>query len=192
MTLEDLAVNGGQSAKQTPFPDWPAYDERELAAVVAVLESRQWWRGNGTQSVLFEHEFAAYQAAQAALAVTNGTHAIELALTAHDIGRGDEVIVPAFTFISTAIGVLNAGAIPILADVLPDTFCLDPVAVAAAISPRTRAIIPVHMAGQSADMDALAEIASSLRTQPMRRVLSGVDTAPVPSIPRFSVSRRSS
>lgn len=159
MTLEELAVNGGPPAKRTPLPEWPVYDERELAAVTGVIQSQQWWRGNGAQSALFEQEFAAYQGSRAALAVTNGTHAIELALAAYDIGRGDEVIVPAFTFISTATGVMNAGAIPVLADVTLDTFCLDPEAVAAAISPRTRAIIPVHMAGHSVDMDALGALA---------------------------------
>lgn len=159
MTVEELALNGGPPAKRTPFPVWPAFDEREIEAVTGVLESRQWWRGNGTQIVSFEQEFAAYHQTQHAFAVTNGTHAIELVLAAYDIGRGDEVIVPAFTFISTASGVLTAHATPVLVDVNPDTFCIDPAAIEAAITPRTRAIIPVHMAGQVADMDAICDIA---------------------------------
>lgn len=159
MSLEELAINGGPPAKQRPFPAWPMYDEGEIEAVTNVLESRHWWRGNGSQIVAFEREFAAYQGAKAALAVTNGTHAIELALTALDIGRGDEVILPAFTFISTATAVLSVNAAPVLVDVTPDSYCIDPAALAAAVTPRTRAIIPVHMAGHPADMDAIADFA---------------------------------
>src|SRR5262245_35847154 len=137
MSIDELAINGGTPAKRRPFPEWPVYDEREIAAVTSVLESRHWWRGNGSQIVEFEREFAAYQGAKAALAVTNGTHAIELALMALDIGRGDEVILPAFTFISTATAVLTVHATPVLVDITPDTYCLDPAALAAAVTPRT-------------------------------------------------------
>src|SRR5512145_2033883 len=155
MSTEKLAIQGGPQAKRKPFPAWPGYDDREIQAVTQVLESRQWWRGNGSQSVLFGQEFAGYRGARHALAVTNGTEAIELALATLDIGRGDEVIVPAFTFISTASAVLCAQAIPVLVDVDPVSYCLDLQAVEAAITPRTRAIIPVHMAGHVVDMDAL-------------------------------------
>lgn len=159
MAVEALAINGGPPAKRKPFPDWPVYDEREIAAVTGVVESRQWWRIAGTQVSLFEQEFAAYQGARHALAVTNGTQAIEIALGALGIGYGDEVLVPAFTFISTATAVLNANAVPILVDVDPDSYCMDPAALEAAITPRTRAVIPVHMAGHVADMDAILAIA---------------------------------
>src|SRR6185295_10357466 len=134
MFVEELAINGGQPAKQRPFPEWPAYDEREIAAVTQVLESQQWWGGNGSQVAQVEQEFADYQGASGALAVTNGTHAIELALTTLGIGRGDEVIIPAFTFISTATGVLCVNAIPVLVDVDPNTYCIDPAAIKAAIT----------------------------------------------------------
>lgn len=156
---EELALYGGAPAKRKPFPDWPVYDEREIAAVTNVLESRKWWRIVGSQATQFEQEFASYQRAQHALAVTSGTHAIEIALSALGIGYGDEVIVPAFTFISTASAVLCVNAVPVLVDVRPDTYCIDPDALVAAITPRTRAIIPVHMGGQVADMDAILEIA---------------------------------
>ncbi|MFZ6027909.1 MAG: DegT/DnrJ/EryC1/StrS family aminotransferase [Chloroflexota bacterium] len=148
-----------QNKQRGPFPAWPVYDESEVAAVTQVLESRQWWRGNGSQVENFEQVFAAYHKAKRAVAVTNGTHAIELALMAAGIGHGDEVIVPDFTFISTASAVLCVNAIPILVDVKADTYCIDPAAIEAAITPRTRAIIPVHMCGQFADMDAILEIA---------------------------------
>jgi 3-amino-5-hydroxybenzoate synthase len=155
----DLALHGGRPSKRNPFPSWPAFDDGELSAVEEVIESRRWWRIAGTQVETFEREFAAYQNSKAAVAVTSGTQALEIALTAADIGAGDEVIVPAFTFISTAYAPLLVNAIPVLVDVRPDDYCIDPDAVRAAITPRTRAIVPVHMAGHVADMDALAEIA---------------------------------
>jgi 3-amino-5-hydroxybenzoate synthase len=161
MSSEDLAIRGGRPAKRKPLPAWPAYDEREIAAVTRVIESRKWWRIIGSEAEDFEREFARYQGAAGALAVTNGTQAIELALSALGIGHGDEVLVPAYTFISTALAVLAVGAVPVFVDVLPDTYCLDPQAVADALTPRTRAIVPVHMAGHVADMDALGKLARS-------------------------------
>lgn len=157
--MSKLAIQGGSPTKQKPFPQWPAYDEQEIAAVTSVIESRNWWRKPGDQVTTFETEFAAYQRARYAIAVTNGTHAIEIALAAAGIGFGDEVIIPAHTFISTASAILYNNAIPILVDSQPDTFCIDPAAIAAAITPRTKAILPVHMAGHVADMDTILEIA---------------------------------
>lgn len=158
MITEEIMAAAGPDSEPRPYPAWPIADERELTAVRDVIESGAWWRMTGTQVSAFEKEFAAHHGATRALAVTNGTHALELALAALDIGQGDEVIVPAFTFISTATSVLCAQAVPVLVDVLPDTYCLDPERVAAAITPRTRAIIPVHMAGHVADIDAIADV----------------------------------
>lgn len=157
--MQKLSLNGGTAAKSKPFPEWPIYDEREIAAVTAVVESRQWWRTTGTEVKEFEKEFAAYHGAKFAVAVTNGTQAIELALAALGVSPGDEVIVPAFSFISTATAVLCVNAVPIFVDIQPDTYCLDPEKLEAAITSRTRAIIPVHMAGHVANMDAILEIA---------------------------------
>jgi 3-amino-5-hydroxybenzoate synthase len=157
--MEALAINGGTPAKRKPFADWPMFDDGEREAVIRVIESRQWWRLIGSECSLFESEFAAYQGAKRAFAVTNGTQAIEVALGALGIGRGDEVIVPAFSFISTASAVLCANAVPVFVDIMPDTYCIDPDTIEAAITPRTRAIIPVHMAGHVADMDAILDIA---------------------------------
>jgi 3-amino-5-hydroxybenzoate synthase len=159
MSTEEFGSGDELKQEPRPFPNWPVADERELEAVQSVLKSGQWWRMVGSQVVEFEKEFAASHNAAYALAVTNGTHAIELALAALDIGRGDEVIIPAFTFISTATAVLCAQATPVLADVNSDTYCLDPASFAAAITPRTRAVIPVHMAGHVADMDEILAIA---------------------------------
>ena len=159
MSSEELAIRGGRPAKRKPLPAWPAYDGREVAAVTRVIESRKWWRIVGSETEEFEREFALYQGAAGALAVTNGTQAIELALSALGIGRGHEVLVPAYTFISTALAVLSVGAVPVVVDVLPDTYCLDPEAAERAITPRTRAVLPVHMAGHVADMDAIGALA---------------------------------
>ena len=100
------------------------------------------------------------QRGQYAVAVMNGTITMEVALRAAGIGWGDEVLVPAYTFQATASAPMMAGAIPVLVDIDPDTFCIDPKAIVAAITERTRAIIPVHIASQMADMDAIMAIAA--------------------------------
>ena len=107
----------------------------------------------------FESEWAAYCEADHAIGVANGTDAIELALRAFGVGPGDEVIIPGNTFIATAEAAMAAGATPVFVDVLPDTLLIDPAAVEAAVTPRTAAVIPVHLYGQPADMDALRRIA---------------------------------
>lgn len=143
---------------QNRFPDWPQYDEQEEKLLIDVLNNRQWWRMSGTMIKQFEEKFAKHHHTDYALAVTNGTHAIELALMALEVKPGDEVIVPAFTFISTVLPVMKLGAIPVVVDVDPDTFCIDPLKVREALSPRTVGVIPVHMAGHMCDMDSLLEI----------------------------------
>jgi dTDP-4-amino-4,6-dideoxygalactose transaminase len=157
--VEKLAILGGEPTINTPFPAWPQYDDCEREALMEVLDSRVWWRTPGTQTLAFEKEFAAYHQAKHGIAVTNGTAALEVVIAALGIGPGDEVIIPDFTFVATASAVLTAGALPVMVDVLADTHCIDPALVEAAITPRTRAIIAVHMAGHPADLDALIAIA---------------------------------
>ncbi len=157
--MEKLALLGGELVKRTPFAPWPRFDDHERQALLDVLESLNWWRTPGTQTAQFEQEFASYQQAKYGIAVTNGTAALEVALAALGIGPGDEVIVPDFTFIATASAVLFTGALPVLVDVTPDTYCIDPALVEAAITQRTKAVIAVHMGGHPADLDALIEIA---------------------------------
>jgi dTDP-4-amino-4,6-dideoxygalactose transaminase len=157
--MEKLAILGGEPVKSTPFPQWPMYDEGERRALLDVLESRVWWRTPGQRTLQFEQDFAAYQQASYGIAVTNGTAALEVAMAALEIGPGDEVIVPDFTFVATASAVLFAGALPVLVDVTPDTYCIAPDQVEAAITGRTRAIIAVHMGGHPADLDRLEQIA---------------------------------
>jgi len=157
--MSELALLGGKKAKSKAFPHWPQYDDQERQALTEVLESRVWWRTPGTKTLEFEQAFAAYHGTRHGIAVTNGTAALEVTMAALGIGPGDEVIVPNFTFIATASAVLFANALPVLVDVDAETYCLDPQVTDAAITPRTRAIIAVHMGGHPADLDALAEIA---------------------------------
>jgi dTDP-4-amino-4,6-dideoxygalactose transaminase len=160
---QKLAIEGGTPVRDiacAPWPVWPVYDATEERALLDVLHSGKWWGVEGDQGKLFEKEFAAYQHARYGLVCTNGTAALEIALRALDIGCGDEVIVPPYTFIATASAVLAVGATPVFADILPDTLNIDPAQIGAALTPRTRAIIPVHIAGRPADMDAVLAIAA--------------------------------
>ena len=141
------------------IPRWPIFDEREIQSLKEVLQSENWWRNAGSQVKAFEKEFAEYQGCKSGISITNGTVAIEIALKALGIGEGDEVIVPDFTFFSTVSAVLAVKAVPVIVDVREDTFCLDTEMVKKAVTPRTKAIIPVHIAGNVCDMDALNEIA---------------------------------
>jgi dTDP-4-amino-4,6-dideoxygalactose transaminase len=123
------------------------------------VESGRWGATQGTEVYGFEAEFAAYQEAAYGVAVVNGTVALKLALTATGVGVGDEVIIPGYTFVATATAALEIGAVPIFADIDPHTYTLDPGSAAACVTPRTRAIIPVHLGGRPADMDALLALA---------------------------------
>lgn len=146
-------------AKSKPFPQWPQSDERELELITEVLKSGKWWRMAGSKVEEFEKNFAKLHEVKYCLGVTNGTHALELALAALDIHRGDEVIVPAVTFISTGSSVIHENATPVLVDIEKDTFCMSPEAFENAITPKTKAVIPVHMAGHACDMKKICAIA---------------------------------
>lgn len=136
----------------------PQIGPEEKAAVMAVLESGQLAQGDVVAR--FEAGFAEMIGTRHCVAVSSGTTALHLALLALDIGPGDEVITSPFSFIASANAVLYCGARPVFADIDPATFNLDADAVAAAVTSRTRAIIPVHLFGQSADMDALGSVAA--------------------------------
>lgn len=157
--MPELALRGGPRTKSKPFPDWPIFDDTERRAVNEVLESRAWWRSPGTRTLTFEQEFAKFHGAKHGIAITNGTHAIEVVLAALGVRSGDEVIVPDSTFVATASAVLFCGAMPVMVDVCRDTQCIDPDLVEKAITPRTKAIIAVHLGGHPADLDRLTEIA---------------------------------
>lgn len=157
--MNTLAKNGGTPYKQKPFPSWPVYDEREINNVVDVVKSQNWWRITGTKVKEFEEAFAKFQGCQYCLGVTNGTSALELALSVLGIGEGDEVIVPGMTFISTGLGVVNCNAKPVLVDIDKETLCMLPEAFEAAITAKTKAVIPVHMAGHGCEMEKICKIA---------------------------------
>ncbi len=150
-----LAIHGGPPVRTRPFPRWPQFGDAERAGLLRVLEQGDWWRMGGGEVRLFEREFAAFHGAIDALGVTNGTHALELALQVCGVGPGDEVLVPAFTFVATSLAVQRVGAVPVPVDTNPFTYCMDPAATAASITPRTKAVLPVHVAGHMADLDAL-------------------------------------
>jgi dTDP-4-amino-4,6-dideoxygalactose transaminase len=154
-----LAVNGGQPIFDgDPFPSWPMHGQDEEQAVLAVLRSGKWGSTHGDQVAAFEAEFAAYQEAGFATCLTNGTIGIAVALKAAGVGVGDEVIVPPYTFIASASAALLIGAVPVFADIDPTTHNLDPAAAEQAITPRTRAILVVHLAGRPADLAAFTEL----------------------------------
>nr|WP_086847422.1 aminotransferase class I/II-fold pyridoxal phosphate-dependent enzyme [Amycolatopsis kentuckyensis] len=146
------------SRRNLELPDWPQYDDSEKAALLRALDQSGWWRFGGQEVSEFEREFAEYHGARNALAVTSGTHALELALQVIGVGPGTEVIVPAFTFISSSQAVQRLGAVAVPVDVDPDTYNIDVAAAAAAVTGKTRAIMPVHMAGLLADLDALGKL----------------------------------
>ena len=153
-----LAVLGGSKVRARPFTSWPVFGEAEERRLVRALRSGKWGKLDGDEVAEFERRFAAMHGCKHGIAVVNGTVSLRLALMAAGLRAEEEVIVPPYTFLATATAVVEANAVPVFADVEFETFNLDPKAVEAAITPRTRAIIPVHIAGQAADMDALLAI----------------------------------
>ena len=142
-----------------PFPPWPSYSEEEADAARRVLLSNRVNYWTGDEGRYFEREFAAFAGTEHAVAVANGTLALDLALRGLDIGPGDEVIVPPRTYLATASAVVNAGARPVFADVDRDSQTLTVATVTAALTPATKAIVCVHLAGWPCDMDALGALA---------------------------------
>lgn len=154
----DLALLGGTPVRSEPFPGWPQHGTQEEEAVIAVLRSGS-WGGYSKKVEEFETAFAALHRVPYAVSCVNGTIALEVALRSLGIQCGDQVIVPAITFVATATSVMLCHGAPVFADIDPVTLNLSPESVQAAITPRTKAIIPVHFGGHPADMDALREIA---------------------------------
>ncbi|MGI6374801.1 MAG: DegT/DnrJ/EryC1/StrS family aminotransferase [Anaerolineae bacterium] len=156
-----LAIDGGEPLRREPFPHWPQWSGEEQEALLAALESGEWWSMGGQQVDAFAREFAAAHDAHYGVCCTNGSAALEICLRAAGLEWGDEVITTSYSFVATANAALLVGAIPRFADVLPDTWNLDPAHVEALITPRTRAIIAVHIGGEPADMDALTRLAQA-------------------------------
>jgi dTDP-4-amino-4,6-dideoxygalactose transaminase len=156
--MSSLALLGGAPVRRKPFATWPVFDGAEREAILDVLESGS-WGGYSPKVPEFERAFAEYHGARFGLSASNGSVTLEAALLAAGIGPGDEVIVPPITFIATATAVLRVGAVPVFVDIEPASYNLDSDRFAQAITPATRAVIPVHFAGHSADMDAILELA---------------------------------
>jgi L-glutamine:2-deoxy-scyllo-inosose/3-amino-2,3-dideoxy-scyllo-inosose aminotransferase len=159
--MSRLACKGGRpvrDVKRDPWPKWPVWDRREEKALLGVLRSGV-WSYNGPRERQFNEAFAKFTGTKYALSIANGTATLQLALEACGIGYGDEVIVPGLTWQATAAAALDLNAVPVLVDVTEDTWCLDPAQVEEAITPRTKAIIPVHLYGCFADMDAIMAVA---------------------------------
>ncbi len=160
--MSELAILGGEPVRCRPFTVWPQFTEDDARRLQSVLESRN-WGGYPFPNALadeFAQKFAARHGARYGCCVLNGTIALVVALQAAGVGFCDEVIVPAYTWDGTAAAVLFAGGVPVFADVDPDTYCLDIEAVRKAITPRTKAVIPVHLAMRFAEMDALIDLAA--------------------------------
>jgi len=152
------AIIGGEPVRKEPYPKWPVYDEREKELLLEALRSDRWSAGGKLQEE-FEKRFAEFQDAKHALLCSSGTAALKIALKALELNPGDEVIVPAYTFIATATSAIDLDLKVIYADIDPQSYTIDPDSVKSAITRRTKAIIPVHIAGRPADMDALRELA---------------------------------
>ncbi|WP_247236719.1 DegT/DnrJ/EryC1/StrS aminotransferase family protein [Telluribacter sp. SYSU D00476] len=155
----DLAIHGGAKTVTRTFP-WPVFDESEVQAVMSIVQSGAWGNPDCKGEVeAFEKDFAAYCGTRYAVSCVNGSVSLRLALIACGVRPGDEVIVPPYTFIATASTVIEANCVPVFVDIDPATYNISPEAIEAAITERTRAIIPVHFAGQACDMDRIMEIA---------------------------------
>ena len=158
-----LALNGGEPVLQRALPPWPYFAPDEIEAARAVLASGKVNYWTGEEGREFEREYAAHVGTEYAIALANGTVALELALYALGIGSGDEVVVPGRTFIASASCVVMRGAVPVVADVDPISGNLTAETVASVLTSRTKAIIAVHLAGWPCDMDPILEVARQRR-----------------------------
>jgi dTDP-4-amino-4,6-dideoxygalactose transaminase len=158
--MSELALLGGIPIRKAPYPTWPQHGEAERAQILETLETGAWGYFSGDKQLQFAQQFAQIQDATYGFPVMNATCGLEVALKAAGVLPGDEVIVPGFTWVATASCALTIGAIPIFVDIDPGTYCMDPDAFEAAITPRTKAVIPVHLYSCLADLDRILEIAS--------------------------------
>jgi perosamine synthetase len=154
-----LAIRGGTPVRTEPFPSWPRTDALDENALLATLRGGDWCRTSGKQVDEFEKRYAALTGARYCLATANGTSALLAGLGALEVGPGDEVILSPYTFVATVNAVLVHHALPVFADTDPETQQIDARTIASRITDRTAAIIPVHLGGSAADLDAVLAIA---------------------------------
>ena len=158
--MERLAIEGGEPVTRTPWPPWPVYEADEIEAVSRTLASGKvnYWTGETCRR--FESAYAQFLGRRHAIALANGTVALELALHAFGIGPGDEVVVPSRTFIATASCAVARGARPVVADIDPVSQNITAETIEAVLTPRTKAVIPVHLAGWPCDMESIMALAA--------------------------------
>ncbi len=157
----ELAVNGGAPARTKPWPAWPQHGDGERENLLRVLDNGN-WGGFPSPNIMageFAEKFAVHHGAKYGICTTGGTTALEVALKAAGLEQGDEVLVPALTFYATAFAALIQGFVPVFVDVDADTWCIDAEQIERHITPRTRAILPVHLGSRMADMDRIMAIA---------------------------------
>jgi dTDP-4-amino-4,6-dideoxygalactose transaminase len=161
--MAELALLGGTPIRTRPWPQWPHHDEREVRNLTAVVDSGNWggFPSPNTVGGEFARRFAEYHGAKFGITTTAGTTALEIALRALGLERGDEVLVPALTFYATAFAALVQGFKPVFVDIDPDTWCIDVDQIERHVTPDTRAILPVHLGSRMADMDRIGEIANA-------------------------------
>ena len=159
--MPKLAITGGKPIRRKAFPPWPVYSNQEARALMRVLRSGNWggYPFPNTHAGAFAAKFAKAHGAKYGIALSNGTVAIEVSLRAIGIKAGDEVIVPAYTWEGTVGPILLLNAVPVFVDIDPDSYCLDARIIEKALTPKTRAILPVHLAMNFADLDEILRIA---------------------------------
>ncbi|MBI3945873.1 MAG: DegT/DnrJ/EryC1/StrS family aminotransferase [Armatimonadetes bacterium] len=156
---EKLALEGGTPVVTAPFPAWPYFPPEAIEAAMEPLRTGRVNYWTGPIGMEFEQKFADWCGARFGISTSSGTSALHTALAGLGIGPGDEVIVPSYTFIASSFSICQAGAVPVFADVEKESHTLDPDAVAAAVSEKTRAILPVHLYGVMSNMGPILEIA---------------------------------
>lgn len=154
------SASAPQPARAKPV-EWPVWEANDEQALLDVLRSGKWWRGSGTRVREFEAAYAALTGAKFCLATASGTAALLTSLGALDVGPGDEVILPPYTFVATFNVITHHYALPIFVDTDPATFQIDPKKIPAAITPATKVILPVHIGGSPCDVDAIVEAAQA-------------------------------
>lgn len=158
--MAKLAINGGEPVRTRPFPKWPMWNEAEIQALTDVVKSNEWGSIKGKRVKEFEQSFAEYHDAKYGVCVNSGTTALTLALRAVGIGKSDEVLLPAYTFIATASSIIETGALPKFVDIDPETYNINEKLIEKEITQKTKAIMPVHFGGRPANMNAILEIAN--------------------------------
>lgn len=157
--IEKPAIHGGSPVRTKPFPPWPVFGQEEEEAVLTSLRSGKWGKLQGDEVRKFEQSFASYHDSKYGIGVNNGSISLKIALLASGIRAGDEVIVTPYTFLASASSIIEVNAIPVFADIELETLNITAETIEQVLTPRTRAIMPVHLGGLPVDMDAIMALA---------------------------------